>query len=203
MEKRQILVRFPVGVKRFISSQKRPDWLRDPLGLLFDGFRGLFFLWADTSRSTIKDVGLPPLWDMDVCCECCVLWSRGLCDGLLTRPEESYRLWCVSECDCEPWTMRRPRHTGRGLLSHKKKIPGGKRVKREADHWPLPSAETKNAWVYTSIPPHDLMEGRIIQHSFYFTTCDVYRVLCYVVGSWRLMPPDALQPKAYCTNLGL
>ena len=28
-------------------------------------------------------------------------------------------------------------------------------------------------------------------------------MLCYVVGSRRLMPPDALQPKAYCTNPGL
>ena len=25
-----------------------------------------------------------------VCCECCVLSGRGLCDGLITRPEESY-----------------------------------------------------------------------------------------------------------------
>ena len=28
-------------------------------------------------------------------CECCVLSARGLCDGLITRSEESYRLWCV------------------------------------------------------------------------------------------------------------
>jgi hypothetical protein len=28
-------------------------------------------------------------------CECCVLSDRGLCVGLITRPEESYRLWCV------------------------------------------------------------------------------------------------------------
>ena len=34
-----------------------------------------------------------------VCCECCVLSSRGLCDGLITRPEEPYRVWCVVECD--------------------------------------------------------------------------------------------------------
>jgi len=27
---------------------------------------------------------------MDVCCECCVLSGRGLCDGLITRPEVSY-----------------------------------------------------------------------------------------------------------------
>ena len=26
---------------------------------------------------------------------CCVLSGRGLCDVLITRPEESYRLWCV------------------------------------------------------------------------------------------------------------
>jgi len=32
---------------------------------------------------------------MFVCCECCVLSGRGLCDELITRPEESYRLWCV------------------------------------------------------------------------------------------------------------
>jgi hypothetical protein len=38
---------------------------------------------------------------MDVCCECCVLSGRGLCDGLITRPEESYRLWRVVVCDRE------------------------------------------------------------------------------------------------------
>jgi len=38
---------------------------------------------------------------MSVCCECCVLSGRGLCDELITRPEESYRLWCVVECDLE------------------------------------------------------------------------------------------------------
>ena len=34
-------------------------------------------------------------------CECCVLSGRGLCDGLITRPEESYRLWRVVVCDQE------------------------------------------------------------------------------------------------------
>ena len=38
---------------------------------------------------------------MFVCCECCVLSGRGLCDELITRPEESYRLWCVIVCDLE------------------------------------------------------------------------------------------------------
>ena len=30
-----------------------------------------------------------------VCCECRVLSGRGLCDELITRTEESYRLCCV------------------------------------------------------------------------------------------------------------
>jgi len=45
---------------------------------------------------------------MFVCCECCVLSGRGLCDKLITRPEESYRLWCVVVCDLETSRMRRP-----------------------------------------------------------------------------------------------
>ena len=38
---------------------------------------------------------------MFVCCECCVLSGRGLCDGLITRLEESYRLLRVVVCDQE------------------------------------------------------------------------------------------------------
>jgi hypothetical protein len=32
---------------------------------------------------------------MCVCCDCCVLSVRGLCVGLITRPEQSYRVRCV------------------------------------------------------------------------------------------------------------
>jgi len=44
---------------------------------------------------------------MFVCCECCVLSGRSLCDELITSPEESYRLWCVVLCDLETSRMRR------------------------------------------------------------------------------------------------
>jgi hypothetical protein len=43
-------------------------------------------------------VGIPQGAWIFVCCECCVLSGRGLCDGLITRPEESYRMWCVVVC---------------------------------------------------------------------------------------------------------
>jgi len=32
---------------------------------------------------------------MFVSCECCVLSDRGISVGLITFPEESYRVWCV------------------------------------------------------------------------------------------------------------
>jgi hypothetical protein len=45
---------------------------------------------------------------MFVCCVCCVLSGRGLCDELITRQDESYRLWCVVLCDEKTSWTRRP-----------------------------------------------------------------------------------------------
>ena len=56
---------------------------------------------------------------MFVCFECCVLSGRRLCVGLITLPEESYRLWCVVACDLETSWMRRPWPTV-GLLRQKR-----------------------------------------------------------------------------------
>ena len=50
---------------------------------------------------------IPPRAWMFVCCECCVLSGRGLCDGLIIRSEESYRLWRVVVCDHETSQARR------------------------------------------------------------------------------------------------
>jgi len=53
-------------------------------------------------------VGSNPAENRDVFCECCVLSGRGLCDEQITRPEESYQLWCFVVCDLETSRMRRP-----------------------------------------------------------------------------------------------
>ena len=52
--------------------------------------------WPRGIRRSSADAHLPRLWVqippgawMFVCCECCVLSGRGLCEGLITRPEES------------------------------------------------------------------------------------------------------------------
>jgi len=40
-------------------------------------------------------VQIPPGTWMSLYCECCVLSGRGLCERLITSPEESYRMLCV------------------------------------------------------------------------------------------------------------
>jgi len=53
-------------------------------------------------------VRIPPGAWIFVCCECRVLSGRGLCDELITRPEESYRLWSVVLCNLETSRMGAP-----------------------------------------------------------------------------------------------
>jgi hypothetical protein len=48
-------------------------------------------------RSPAEIVSSNPTGGLYVC-KCCVLLGRGLCDELITLPEESYRLWCVVVC---------------------------------------------------------------------------------------------------------
>ena len=69
--------------------------------------RGLrrMFAAARLLRSWVRI--LPRAWSY-VCCECCMLSSRGLCDELITRPEGSYQLWCVVVRGLETTWMKRP-----------------------------------------------------------------------------------------------
>ena len=53
-------------------------------------------------------VRIPPGAWIFVCCECRVLSGRGLCDELITRPEEPYRLCCIIVCDLETSRMGAP-----------------------------------------------------------------------------------------------
>ena len=72
---------------------------------------------APRSKVWVCGRSLAGSWDcgfeswMSVCCECCVLSGRGLCDGPITRPEKSYPCGAY-ECDLEISKMRGPRPTG-------------------------------------------------------------------------------------------
>ena len=52
-------------------------------------------------RTAAETVGSNPTRGMGVCCECFVLSVRGLCDELITRPRDFYRVWWGVVCDLE------------------------------------------------------------------------------------------------------
>ena len=62
------------------------------------------------SKAWVCDRSLPGIagsnpavgMDVSVSCECCVLSGIGLCVGLITRPEESYQVWCVLSMIVKP-----------------------------------------------------------------------------------------------------
>ena len=76
----------PVGLEPTISAGERPQAAH------------LLRSWAR----------IPPGAWIFVCCECRVLSGRGLCDELITRPEESYRLCCVVVYDLETSRLGAP-----------------------------------------------------------------------------------------------
>ena len=71
------------------------------------------YKWTHVATN-LSNCGFKSHWGawMSVCCECCALSGRGLCDELITHPELSYRLWCVVVCDLDTSWMRRPWPTG-------------------------------------------------------------------------------------------
>jgi hypothetical protein len=70
---------------RSMDSERRSQW---PLGLRRR---------STAARSPATIVGSNPIGGMDVCL-LCVLSGRGLCNEMITRPAESYRLWRVVVC---------------------------------------------------------------------------------------------------------
>ena len=79
-------------------TQRRSTVGRTPLDEGAARRRDLYLTTHDTHN---RQISMPPVAWIFVCCECRVFSGRGLCDELITRPEESYRLCCVVVCDLE------------------------------------------------------------------------------------------------------
>jgi len=92
-------------------------------------------------------VRIPPVAWMSVCCECCVLSGRGLCFGPMTRPEESYRVWCVWVWSCSLDNEEALAHWG--LLGHGWGGGGETGTGHDLYHFFPSSAEVKE-YSYTS-----------------------------------------------------
>jgi len=96
-EIRKLLYKF---IQLFAAISANAD-VNPSIGMAFvisNTVRGRF-QWPLDLRSGSAAARLLALWVriplgawMFVCCDCCVLSGRGFCVGLITRPEESYRV---------------------------------------------------------------------------------------------------------------
>jgi len=105
------LVTFHIHDVRFLSSKKKLFWHAFEFESRSQWTRGLRRRSAAARLLRLWIRITPGTW-LFVCWACCVLSGRGLCNELITRSEESYRLWCVVVCDLETSWKRRPWTTG-------------------------------------------------------------------------------------------
>ena len=83
-------------------------------------------------RLLAGNAGSNPAGDIDIClCDSGVLSGRGICVGLITHPERSYRVWYG--CDRETSTIRGPWPTG-GCCATKNKIMQHVSISRYVDN---------------------------------------------------------------------
>jgi len=142
---------------------------------------------------------------MSVCCERCVLSGRGLCDELITRPEDSYRLWCVV-CD-----IYKPREWGGpgplGVVA-----PNKTERKKEMCYyclssflstWPLTKVignRTREAWSEVSVAAVNDVTARLYARMSFPRTLSIPSI----IPMNKLSSPcnDARFPRRYITYEG-
>ena len=111
-------IRIPY-IERNLSAQIKCSWA-EFIGCRSQWPRGLRRGSAAAPLLGLR-IRIPPGTWMSVSYECCVLRCRGICDVLITRLEEPYRVWCV--CNCEASVMRRSWPTwGGGMLRHRNRL---------------------------------------------------------------------------------
>jgi len=71
---------------------------------------------------------------MFVCCDCCVLSGRSLCDVLITRPEESYERWRFVVCDHETSNKEAKARYGAVKNVTKRVVTPGKQTTNNVRH---------------------------------------------------------------------
>jgi len=97
-----MIVRYPVGnigqsmTKGVISltDQSQKSRRHSAKGLILEPIpvAALPGTWVYGRSLTGIEGSNPAGLGMSVCCECCLLSGRDFCHGLITRPEESYRV---------------------------------------------------------------------------------------------------------------
>jgi hypothetical protein len=90
------------------------------------------------------------------------LSGRSLCDELITRPEESYRLWCVVVCDLENKKIRRKWPAMGQREKKKKKTLNCSDYIASMDSsnmcWWYPFGNWRTGFFFNPMSPHVLMD---------------------------------------------
>jgi len=129
---------------------------------------------------------------MFVCCDCCLLSGRGLCDELITRPEECYWMWCVVGCDLETSRIRRPWPTG-GLLSQKQKKKEVNQIWTVLRHSGQENSQTVQQYGdtnHTKIPAPDLQTSHL-----YCLRLQIMAAVSFRVAFFLVVIRNGLQPQ--------
>jgi hypothetical protein len=132
---------------------------------------------------------------ISVSCECCMLLGRGRCVGLITRPEESYRVWRV--CDSEASIMRRPWPT-RGCCARKKRPDIGllrHRRRRRIDRFRLKMEELRPSETPVTINGHGVTSQKT-----WVLKCNV---LCHRYIGLFFRTPQLLRHSLFRKYMGL
>ena len=103
--------RFGRPLKRLLDETgadlSRPNWWRIIIIIIIIIIINYYYLycrsqwprglrrWSAAARFMGLRIWIPPGAWKSVSCECCVLSVICLCAGLITRPEESYRVWYI------------------------------------------------------------------------------------------------------------
>jgi hypothetical protein len=125
---------------------------------------------------------------MSVSCDCSVS-GRGFCDGLITRPAESYRVWCVW---LWPWNLDHEEALPHGaLLRHGKKESLKLLANIGIDPW---------AWTSTTVLPwrpddraqarnyvFSLLQTKRKKRAFFYAVCLLEYCLLWIANQPEML----------------
>ena len=135
---------------------------------------------------------------MFVCCECCVLSGRGLCDELITRPEESYRLCVVWYRKPQEWGGHDPHWIAAPQQEKKKYCTILQKVIRQAKHlyynelirtpgnknktlWKIINKKSGKSNLSKNIPTEFNLSSR-----FHYNPANVFNKYCLIITELRI-----------------
>jgi len=123
---------------------------------------------------------------MSVSYECCVLWGRGLCAGVIAQSDNSYRVWCVWVWSRNPVRGGPDPESGWSATGKKNILPDVISVTKRKAGW-LRSALTSTPILHIVITDHGKVRSTVnlddwlTVHRQFPTWCTKFFIYLYTV----------------------